>query len=114
MVKTTSFPFLRSEGKFVHLQIVGDIKAAREVLVEVTSRLRSYLYREFFPKDVSTPMAAPSPVGSAVEAAYNNNVNPTKDPYSGNDLPTASSQNVQTVATAQPTKVFNKIICLFI
>lgn len=112
---TYQFQFWHSEGNFVHIhiQIVGEIKAAREVLVEVTSRLRNYLYRE--EKDMCTPMSAPSPVGSALglEPSYSNNTNPSRGTYSGNDLPIASSQNVQNVAsqnvqnvaTAQPAKL---------
>lgn len=46
------------------VQIVGEIKAAREALVEVTRRLRSYLYQDTFRKDMpptSDKLEAPSP-----------------------------------------------------
>ncbi|KAL3838060.1 hypothetical protein ACJIZ3_022651 [Penstemon smallii] len=44
------------------VQIVGEIKAAREVLMEVTSRIRSHIYRELSEKDL-----APSPVKGATK-----------------------------------------------
>lgn len=87
---------------FVHLQIVGEIKAAREALVEVTSKLRSYLYQDFYPKDIS-----PSPRSAlGQEAGSNNNINSFRETGAANHLPTASVQNVQIVAPpAQATKV---------
>uniref|UniRef100_A0A5B6YGY1 K Homology domain-containing protein n=1 Tax=Davidia involucrata TaxID=16924 RepID=A0A5B6YGY1_DAVIN len=91
----------------VLVQIVGEIKAAREALVEVTSRLRSYLYREFFQKDMlQPPVSAPSPVGSALgpQAASANSITPTREGSALNDPPTATSHNVQTVATAPHRK----------
>ncbi|KAA8533581.1 hypothetical protein F0562_030985 [Nyssa sinensis] len=89
------------------VQIVGEIKAAREALVEVTSRLRSYLYWEFFQKDMPPqPVSAPSPMGSALglEVASANHVTPVHEGSAGSDPLTATSQNVQTVATTLPTK----------
>ncbi|KAL2339598.1 hypothetical protein Fmac_007538 [Flemingia macrophylla] len=46
------------------VQIVGEIKAARDAVVEVTSRLRSYLYRDFFQRD-TVPLPAPVPGADA-------------------------------------------------
>jgi hypothetical protein len=91
-----------------HLQIVGDIKAAREALVEVTSRLRSYLYRELFQKDMTPPsISAPGPMGSSIglEASSPNSIAPGREGHTGGDPPIATYQNVQTVAAAQPSKV---------
>lgn len=91
-----------------HLQIVGEIKAARDALVEVTSRLRSHIYREFFLKDMTPPsVSAPGPVGSGLglEASSPNNVAPGREGHTGGDPPTATYQNVQTVVAAQPSKV---------
>lgn len=94
---------------FVHLQIVGEIKAAREALVEVTNKLRNYLYQDFYPKDISpSPRIANSSAGSALgqEAGSNNNINSYQETGAANHLPTASAQNVQIVAPpAQATKV---------
>lgn len=89
---------------------MGEIKAAREALVEVTAKLRSYLYQDFYTKDISpSPRIANSSVGNALgqEAASNNNLNSYRETGSANHLPSASSQNVQIVAPAPPTKVNN-------
>ncbi|KAF5450437.1 hypothetical protein F2P56_030791 [Juglans regia] len=89
------------------IQIVGEIKAARDALVEVTSRLRSHLYREFFQKDTTPPsVSAPGPVGSGIgqEAYSPNNIIPVRDGHTGVDAPSATYQNVQTVAITQPSR----------
>ncbi|CAK9151593.1 unnamed protein product [Ilex paraguariensis] len=89
------------------VQIVGEIKAAREALVEVTSRLRSFLYREFFQKDMTPPpMSSSSPVGSALglEAVSGANITPSRQIYSGSDHPTAIHPNMQAIATSLPAK----------
>ncbi|KAK1399428.1 RNA-binding KH domain-containing protein RCF3 [Heracleum sosnowskyi] len=90
------------------LQIVGEIKAAREALVQVTEKLRSYLYQDFYPKDISpSPRIANSSSGIALgqEAGSNNNINSFRETGAANHLPTASAQNVQNVAPpAQATK----------
>ncbi|KAL7183565.1 hypothetical protein ACSBR2_025877 [Camellia fascicularis] len=90
------------------VQIVGEIKAAREALVEVTARLRSYVYGDFFQRDMPSPsMLASSPVGSALglEAASSNNITPPREGYTGtgSDPPPSTYQNVQTM---QPAKDF--------
>jgi len=77
------------------LQIVGEIKAARDAVVEVTSRLRSYLYRDFFQRD---PIPLPAPLPGA-EASSSNNIVPVAET-------STTYQNVQTVAAALPPKVF--------
>ncbi|CAA2962544.1 Hypothetical predicted protein, partial [Olea europaea subsp. europaea] len=65
-----SFPELRKiTGANIHILpreehpafIVGEIKAAREALVKVTSRLRSYIFRELLELDAPTPVSAPNP-----------------------------------------------------
>ncbi|XAR52193.1 hypothetical protein NMG60_11020129 [Bertholletia excelsa] len=91
------------------VQIKGEIKAAREALVEVTSRLRSYLYRDFFQKDMPAPsLPAPNPAGNALvlEATSSNNVTPARDVHvgTGSDPPFMSYQNVQPMGTVQPAK----------
>lgn len=91
------------------VQIVGEIKASREALVEVTSRLRSYIYQEFFPKDMLTPtMLASNPVANAVglEVASSHNVTPARERYvaTETDPPPANYQNIQTTAAVLPAK----------
>ncbi|XP_058182792.1 RNA-binding KH domain-containing protein RCF3 [Rhododendron vialii] len=91
------------------VQIEGEIKASREALVEVTSRLRSCLYQEFFPKDMLTPtMLASNPVANAVglEVASSHNVTPVRERYAATetDPPPANYLNIQTMAAVLPAK----------
>lgn len=62
------------------LQIVGEIKAAREALVEVTSRLRSHIYGEFFQTDTIA-------TAFRVEAASPSKITPPREVY-----PTATTE----------------------
>ncbi|MQL89891.1 hypothetical protein Taro_022480 [Colocasia esculenta] len=77
------------------VQIVGEIRAAREALVQITGKLRSYLYRDSSsPKDlplppISTPAHSDSIVGPE-SSSPNGEVN------QGNDHPSAVYQDVQT------------------
>ncbi|KAF7816677.1 RNA-binding KH domain-containing protein RCF3 [Senna tora] len=80
------------------VQIVGEIKAARDAVVEVTSRLRSYLYRDFFQRDI-VPPSAPGP---NMETS-SSNITPVHEGYTGSETPT-TYQNAQTVAAALPIK----------
>ncbi|XP_042479914.1 RNA-binding KH domain-containing protein RCF3-like isoform X2 [Macadamia integrifolia] len=88
------------------IQIVGEIKAARDALVEVTSRLRSYMYREIsFSKDLLPPsISATAPAGSVFgfEAASPVRI-PSRESFQGSDT-SPTYQNVQTVTTARPSK----------
>ncbi|KAF5731273.1 KH domain-containing protein [Tripterygium wilfordii] len=88
------------------LQIVGEIKAARDALVEVTLRLRRELYKEFFQKDTIPPISAPGPVGSTltVEAASPNNITPAHEGLTGRDIGPTTYQNIQITATVQSSK----------
>ncbi|BAT78854.1 RNA-binding KH domain-containing protein [Vigna angularis] len=74
------------------VQIVGEIKAARDAVVEVTSRLRSYLYRDFFQRDIVPQVSLPG-----VEASSSNNLVPVTETLT-------TYQNMQTVAAALPLK----------
>jgi len=76
------------------LQIVGEIKAARDAVVEVTSRLRSYLYRDFFQRDTLPPVSL-----SGVEASSSNNLVPVAETLT-------NYQNMPTVTPTLPLKVF--------
>ncbi|CAN6564725.1 unnamed protein product [Malus baccata var. baccata] len=92
-------------GDDVLVQIVGEIKAARLALVEVTSRIRSYLYRELFRKDTPPPAFAPGPAGSAFPIDPSpNNTFPVREAHTGNDPPMKMYQNVQTGGIAQPSR----------
>ncbi|XP_004234980.1 RNA-binding KH domain-containing protein RCF3 [Solanum lycopersicum] len=89
------------------IQIVGEIKAAREALVEVTSRLRSFTYRNFFQKDIPSPaIPASSPARSTIGADKNsfNNTSPSQQNYSVNDVPTSIYQNTPAKPISQPVK----------
>ncbi|KAF5732435.1 KH domain-containing protein [Tripterygium wilfordii] len=88
------------------VQIVGEIKAARDALVEVTLRLRRELYREFFQKDTIPSISAPGPVGStlSVETASPNNITPAHGGLTGSGIAPTTYQNIQITATAQPSK----------
>lgn len=91
------------------IQIIGEIKTARDALVEVTTRLRSYLYRDFSQKETPpSSISVAGPAGSVVgtEAASPNNITPAREAQIGGADPSAAQhQNVQTVATLQPSKV---------
>ena len=63
----------------IFLQIVGDIRAARNALMHITTKLRSYLYRE---------MSGPIQVGNInVHGAISPATGSPRGPYQGNDIP---------------------------
>lgn len=97
------------------MQIIGDIKAARDALVELTSRIRSYLYKEPFQKDVSPPVSVPSNMVSLglEESSSNNNAAP-REVHGGNDTAGSAYQNVQPFGTAQLLKVTYFLICFLL
>ncbi|XP_027366254.1 RNA-binding KH domain-containing protein RCF3 isoform X2 [Abrus precatorius] len=75
------------------IQIVGEIKAARDAVVEVTSRLRSYLYRDFFQRET----VAPAALLPGVEASSSNNIAPVTET-------STTYENMQTVGATLPLK----------
>ncbi|KAL8095715.1 RNA-binding KH domain-containing protein RCF3-like isoform X2 [Apium graveolens] len=74
------------------LQIEGEIKVAREALVEVTSKIRKCMYQEYFQKEM--PYTT-SPVPSVL---------PSQEPYAGNNSPAAFSQMVHNAAIIKRTE----------
>lgn len=89
------------------MQIVGDIMAARDALVQLTSRLRSFLYREVsLPKDLlPPPVSASGHVGSTLVEAISPNRNSGHEDYQGSDPSTAGYQIMQTATTSLQSKV---------
>lgn len=89
-------------GIFLYLQIEGEIKVAREALVEVTSKLRNYLYQEYLQKKMSTPpTSAASPVGSKTMS---------QETYARKNPPNAISRSGHNATTIKHTKV-DRIKC---
>ncbi|KAK2390739.1 KH domain-containing protein HEN4 [Trifolium repens] len=75
------------------VQIVGEIKAARDAVLEVTSRLRSYIYRDLLQRD-TVPPSAPLP---GVEASSSNSMVTVAETATTN-------QNVRSMAVADAPK----------
>ncbi|KAL0548809.1 hypothetical protein IC582_013282 [Cucumis melo] len=87
------------------VQIIGDIKAARDALVELTSRLRNCLYKEPFQKDASPQVSVQSTMVSlGLEESSSNNNAAAREVHSGNDSASTAFQNVQPFGTAQLLK----------
>ncbi|KAG8390425.1 hypothetical protein BUALT_Bualt01G0082000 [Buddleja alternifolia] len=76
------------------VQIVGEIKAAREALVEVTSRIRSYIHQEFLEMD--NPMEP--------EAASNNSVTSSLESQGGNAARTSQRIKEMVPPSVEPVK----------
>ncbi|XP_047341528.1 RNA-binding KH domain-containing protein RCF3 [Impatiens glandulifera] len=95
------------------LQIVGEIKAARDAVVEVTARLRDYMYQELFQKDMlpstGSSFSSTSQFSSGKEVASATNSMPIHEDYTASRSSESSSitkQKAQTVTTVQPPKDF--------
>jgi poly(rC)-binding protein 2/3/4 len=73
---------------------VGEIKAARDAVLEVTSRLRSYIYRDLLQRD-TVPPSDPLP---GVEASSSNNMVTVA-------ATATTNQNVRSMAVADAPKV---------
>lgn len=84
-----------SIASLLPLQIVGDIKAARDAVLEVTSRLRSYMYRDLLQRD-AVPPSTPLP---GVEASSSYSMAPVTETATTN-------RNVQSGTVALSVKVF--------
>ena len=90
---------------------MGEIKAAREALVEVTARLRNYMYQEFLQRDMpAPPFHAHSPVGnpSGLESVTSSTATSARDSYvgAGSDPPSVTYQNVQPVKVSRLVLLF--------
>ena len=86
---------------------MGEIKAARDALVEITSRLRSYLNKEFSQDTPPPPpISATASLGnvSGLENA-SPNLTPARDGQTSSDPPAGAYQNVQTSPTPPSSKV---------
>ncbi|XWS61346.1 hypothetical protein CRYUN_Cryun07bG0118400 [Craigia yunnanensis] len=88
------------------VQIVGEIKAARDALVEITARLRSYLYREFSqdtppPPPISATASLGNVSGLENASPY---LAPARDSQTASDPPAGVYQSVQTLATPPSSK----------
>lgn len=75
------------------VQIVGEIEAARNVILDVTAKLRSYVYRDILQWD-TVPPSAPLP---SVEASSSNSMATVAETATAN-------QNMQSVAVALASK----------
>ncbi|KAL3529806.1 hypothetical protein ACH5RR_009128 [Cinchona calisaya] len=87
------------------VQIVGEIKAAREALLELTSKLRSYFYSELFKNNMPIPSESASSLmeGALVhEGTSGNNMVPTQEDHLAKDPLISAHQNVPNTAAAQP------------
>ncbi|KAI4319960.1 hypothetical protein MLD38_033491 [Melastoma candidum] len=87
------------------VQIVGEITSAREALVEVTSRLRNYFFRELSERDSPPPASAPGTIGApGAEAVYTNERTPIREGHSPTISVATNNMGGQTVALSQTSK----------
>ncbi|XP_062179140.1 RNA-binding KH domain-containing protein RCF3-like isoform X2 [Phragmites australis] len=78
------------------IQIVGEIRAARNALMQVTTKLRSYLYRE---------MSGPIQVSNSnVHGSISPAIGSPRGPYQGNDLPMAAYHEAPQLSTSWHSK----------
>ncbi|XXG66859.1 hypothetical protein AAC387_Pa06g0342 [Persea americana] len=83
------------------VQIVGDIRASRNALIQVTSRIRSYLYHDIsLPKELPLPpVSTPGRVGNTLADASSPNRNSAHEDYQGSDNSTTGYKTMQTAST---------------
>lgn len=87
--------------------------AAREAVIQITSKIRTYLYHDSsFGRDASTPtMSSYGHNGTGSETcAISSARNSARDHHQGNELSSADSQNNQSAPTLKPLKVKNLLI----
>ncbi|KAG9447845.1 hypothetical protein H6P81_013973 [Aristolochia fimbriata] len=94
------------------VQIIGDISASREALVQITSRLRNNLYRELLSQREPLPPLGSGPghggSGFGVEAATSPNSSTAREGYQANEPPTANYQNIPATAS-RPSKIVQDV-----
>jgi poly(rC)-binding protein 2/3/4 len=79
------------------LQIVGEIRAARNALMQVTTKLRSYVYRD---------MSGPIQVGNiSVHGAISPATGSPRRSYHGNDIPMGAYHQAPQLAASWHSKV---------
>ncbi|XP_074291726.1 RNA-binding KH domain-containing protein RCF3-like [Silene latifolia] len=89
----------------VLVQIVGEIKAAREALVEVTAKLRSYLYKEFLQRDMLPPSnSSPPYVRNGRHGSVSVKDLPPTNESLANGSPALVSNGTRTDAPVRPNK----------
>lgn len=84
--------------------------------MEVTSRVRSYIYREFPEKDEPVPhFSAPSPVNGGVEpeAISRNKVPPSVETHAGNGPVLSTAQSSSTASSASQKVKVSRLRLLF-
>ncbi|KAG9142940.1 hypothetical protein Leryth_006208 [Lithospermum erythrorhizon] len=86
------------------IQIEGEIKAAREALLEVTSRLRSYIYRDFCQRDMGGHLSVSSPMGSSVVPDAASGDSTDRDNNVKKDPPLSTVKSTQVTAAKDPVK----------
>ncbi|WVZ80343.1 hypothetical protein U9M48_027828 [Paspalum notatum var. saurae] len=78
------------------IQIVGEIRAARNALMQVTTKIRSFLFRE---------MSGPIQVGSInVHGAISPATGSPRGPYQGNDIPMGAYHQAPQLTTSWHSK----------
>ncbi|KAK1301786.1 KH domain-containing protein [Acorus calamus] len=84
------------------VQIVGDIRAARDAVIEVTSRIKNYLYRDIsMCKDLPPPPSAPSNTGSTFDLESSSPKTSSHEGHQGNSPVAAAYSNAQTIAVSR-------------
>lgn len=95
------------------LQIVGDIKAAREALIEVTSMLQSFAYGEFIQEETpKLPESAPSPTRGDMRQEENSDHDLTSSQK--NLISNDSPQKLPDDRKSHPAKVYHNVLFFFL
>ncbi|KAK1326413.1 KH domain-containing protein [Acorus calamus] len=93
------FPFAVGADELV--QIVGDIRAARDAVIEVTSRIKNYLYHDISSQDLPPPPSVPSNTGSTFDLESSSPKTSSHEGHQGNSPVGAAYSNAQTIAVSR-------------